>query len=437
MKTRIWILAAFVFGALAVGLLAFQRTRSAQARVVPGVIKPAVVRVAPLSERSYTMIEAFHGLIEAKSRVDMAFQIPGRLSQLGSEPGNEKGIHENDRVVKGQVLARLEPLRFEAAAQQASAKMEEAKASLSAAQAQISDAEARLADAKNEMNRVLQLKEKGVANQREIEKAETAVKIATAALDTGRAQLQAATASYESGRAHATMANVDLQDATLRAPMDALVAAAPVEIGQMITPAQRVITLVDISRVRLIAGVVERKLPLVRKGQKVNIEVQALSTQAATLADAKALSKPREGWITIVPPAADPVTGLFNVEIELDNTDGLLRPGMVGKASVSVMEKRAVALPLEAVTKIGDEYAAFFISDGYQVGLDLGAVGKASVNVPTPVARRVTFKPVAVDKDHLLVADVPEGLSRLVVEGQTRLTDGQPVQVLDTAVASQ
>jgi multidrug efflux pump subunit AcrA (membrane-fusion protein) len=226
------------------------------------------------------------------------------------------------------------------------------------------------------------------------------------------------------------MAGANAKYAVLRSPMKAIVANVPVEVGQMVMPGQSVMTLVDLTRVKLVLGVVERKLPLLRKGQRVQVEIQALAAQAAIVGDAKELTKPREGLVTIVPPAANSVTGLFNVEIELPNPESLLRAGMVGRAIVTVMERRALAVPADAVVRSGDKYLAFFVARGYNAGLDLGGLGKAAVTAPTTIARRVAIEPVSIDKDVYLVTGVPEGLDELIVEGQSRLSDGQPVTVV-------
>jgi RND family efflux transporter MFP subunit len=428
MKSRLLILLVLLAVVSSVGGLTVYRARAAEQRVPPAVIRPGVVRCETLRERTYTMTESFHGLISAKARVDMAFQIPGRISQLGET--KDCPIRENDRVEQGQVLAMLEPLRFQAAVEQAQAAMEQAKAAVASAQAKIAEAQAHLDDAKHELGRVQALKDKGAANPRECERAETDYKLMLAQCDGAKAELASASAQYESGRAAATVASVNLQDATLRAPMRALVARVPVELGQLVQPSQAVVTLVDLSRVKLIVGVVERKLPLVKKGQKVRIEIDALMAQANVDRTAGDLGKPRSGLITLVPPAADPTTGLFNVEIEMDNADGVLRPGMVGKAIVDLMERRAIAIPAEATARAGEDYYAYFVGEGYAAGLDVGALGRARIDVPTNVARKVTFRPVAVDKDCYLVTDAPAGLKQLIVEGQSRLTDGQPITIV-------
>jgi RND family efflux transporter MFP subunit len=436
LKSGFVILAVFALGALAVIAIASFRAARAEDQAITPVIRPAVVRAEALDIRTYEVTESFHGIIQANVRVDMAFQIAGRVTQLGADKSNP--IRENDTVKTGDVLAELEPQRYRAAVDAARAKVLAAQGDMNAAAAQVRDAEAKLDNAEKELARVRVLVEKKAIAPQELDKAEMNHSVAKAALENVKAKLASVTAVYTAGQAEEQIANANLQDATLKAPMPAMVAAVPVELGQMVQPSQPVVTLVDLSKVKLVVGVVERKLPVLRRGQKVKIDVQALAANRASMKDpeqAKALGKPRNGVITIVPPAADPVTGLFNVEIELDNADGLLRPGMIGKASVTVLEKKAIAIPADAVTKVGDQHYAYFVGLGYETGLDMGGLGKTSFTVPTRVARKLPINPVAIDHDFFLITDLPDTLDQLVVEGQTHLADGQPVRVLEEAVA--
>lgn len=397
-------------------------------------VEPAVVRCVPLRTRKYTMTESFYGLLEAKSKLDMSFQIAGQIVQLG--PDKDKPLREDDVVEEGQIIAMLDPARYEAAVEQSKAQMHEAQAMIAAADAEIADAEAWREDAGRELERIRKLHAAGSAHQREVDKADLQLKVNQAKLDSAKARRASAQATYNSAQAALTVAQVNLQDATLRAPMRGRVAFVPVKVGEMVQPGKTVMSLVDLSQVKLVIGVVERKLPLLKKGQKVRVQVEALSSQARMLRDASALAAPREGIVAVVPPAADPVTGLFNVEIELPNSDRLLKPGMVGRAQVSVMETEAFVIPADAAVRVGERAYAFFVGDTYTAGLNLGAIGKAAVNVPTTVARKIEFEPILFDSDDYLVAELPEGLNRLVVEGQERLNDGSPVRVVMDSVAN-
>jgi len=433
MKARLLIITVFagVLGLL--GLVGYYRAPVVVSGANLKAIQPAAVRVARLTERDYALTESFYGLIEANSRVDMAFQIVGRIQQLGRRKG--KPLTENQVVREGELIARLKPDRYEAAVEQAKATKAIAKAAMSTASADIAQVNAELQDAKSELLRLQQLKYRDATTTREVEKAELRVKVARAGLDRARANAAVAQASYRSALAEGKMAGVNLQDTVLRAPLKATVAAVPVEIGQMVSPGQSAVTLVDLSKVKLVIGVVERKVPLLREGQKVSVDILALSSQVDLLSDSRSVGEARRGVIAMVPPVADDQTGLFNVEIELKNGDGLLLPGMIGKATVEILKQRGIAVPASASVRRGDRAWAYFVSRGYRAGLKLGGVGSATVGVPAAVAKRVWFDPVIFDKEYYMVTSMPEELDQIIVEGHSRLHDGQTVKVIDALVS--
>ena len=430
MKSKILILLVFavvIGGAGLVGHIRAQQDGQPQKSLV---IPPAPVRCVTLERRSYQVKESFYGIIEANATVDMAFQIAGRVTQLGLT--SDQPLMENQEVLEGDVIALLEPTRYEAAVEQTDAAVDEARAAMDAAQAGVDQAQVQFEDTQRELERFRSLALRNAANNREVEKAEVDLRIAKAQLDSAHAQLAAALAEYKSARAAHTMANVNLQDSVLKAPMDATVAAIPAEVGQMVPAGTTVATLVDTTLVKLVLGVVESRLPLLREGQHVVVDVRALRAQSKLLSDSATLAGPRSGTVTVVPPTADPQTGLFNVEVNLENKDRSLRPGMVGKATIVVMEKQAVAIPAGAAVRSGDRAWAYFVTNGLRTGLDMGALGSVAVDVPTTVAKRVWFNPIAFDKDYYLIEEPPSGLELLIIEGQTRLRDGQTVRPLNT-----
>ncbi len=428
MKTRLVIILAFGITLGVILMIGAHRANRPLGVSANNTAKPASVRCAQLIKQNYTSTESFYGLIEAQIRVDMAFQIAGRIERLGNR--RDTPLKENQIIQEGSVIARLEPLRYEAAVQQANAAMETAKAEMATASAQIAQANAQLQDAKRDLRRLLRLRDRQATTSREVEKAKLQLQLAKAALESARAMLSSAQAAYRSARAASTMANVNLQDTVLTSPMKATVAAMPVEIGQMVEAGQTVATLMDLSKAKLVVGVVERKVPLLQEGQKVSVDVLALSSQADLLSDSDLLSQPHQGLITVVPPAADQDTGLFDVEIELDNEERLLRPGMIGKATVTVTEHRAFAIPASVAVRSGDRAWAMFVSRG--AGLDPEPVSKVNSDAPATVAQRVWFKPLLFDKEYYLVKELTDGLDQLIVEGHRHLEDGQAVRVIDT-----
>lgn len=416
------VLLVFSGCVILIGLIAFYRAHQARAVLTPTMARTAVVRCIPLETRTHVVTEEFYGRLEANVRVDLAFQVRGRISQLGSTVA--RSLATNDWVEKGQIIAAVEPDRYQAALDHADAEGEMAKAELARAEAGIAYAHAKLDVARQDLDHKRDMHKRGAANRHELTDAELASHSAEAALRSAKAQLEAASASYNASRSTLQIARVNLTDATIRAPSDALVARVHAEIGQTVQPGEPVITLVDLSRIKLVIGVVERKIPLIKRGQKVRVDVLALQSHARMLSDLKDLSGAQKGEVKVVPPAADPEDGLFKVEIELDNADRLLRPGMIARAAVTVLEKTGLAIPAHAAVAVRDKASAFFVTD-------LHVPDEARSDVPATVARRIEFEPLSVDRDFLLITDLPEGMDRLIVEGHSRLSDGQRVLVLD------
>lgn len=421
MKSRLLIILVFAGVLGLVALVGVYRASQVEPPSAPVSAAAKPVRYQTLERRSHAVTESFYGLIEADTRVDLAFQIPGRIQQLGPVPGQK--LEPDHRVQQGDVVARLAPERYEAQLAAARSQKAEAQAALAAAAAEITEARARLADAQQDQQRISSLLAANSATPRELDKANLAVDLAQAALERALAREASAQAAFRSAEAAEQVAQVNLEDATLIAPLDASVAQVDVELGTMIQPGQRVLSLVDLDRVNLVVGVVERKLPLLKVGQPVAVEVLALSHDAARAPGVADASSRREGRVSVVPPAADPVTGLFNVEIELANDDLALRPGMVGRADVEVLRVDAIAVPMAAARRQGDRATAYF----------------ADV-VSTPegdrtIARRVTFRPLAVAEDVYLVDAMPGDFARVIVEGQQGLADGQTINLIDAPVA--
>ena len=422
-----------VFLALCGGITAvgFHRAKEAKAMQVIPIIKPEVVRCAPLEVRPYSVTESFHGRIHAKTELSMAFQIQGRLAQIGEN--DEHILKENDMVEKGDVIAMLEPARFKAAVAQAMAQRNEASAEMQAADGAVTQAKAVMDDAKREYDRQVLLKSQNAGTALAMDRAETAFKIATAQHDVAKARYERAVATYDSANAMLTVANVNHDDAVLKAPIRGKIAALPLKVGSMIRPGDLVVRLVDMSKVKLIIGVVQSKRPQLSEGQSVSVEVLAINAAAQAAHGSETKTAPRVGVVTMVPPAANAVTGLFDVEIELENADGLLKPGMIAKATIALRDDaEVVAVPAEAVKRKGNKLTAFFVSEGLTVGLNLGAIGKTELTVPTMVVHEFTIEKAVLVEDRYLISGLPPGISHLVVEGQTRISDGKPVLVVNS-----
>ena len=425
-RIKIIVILTIVLGALL--LLYIGRGTSERANAAVPSSRPVPVRCIKLVRRSHAVTESFYGFIEPSKRVELAFEIAGRIARLGST--EHSGLIKGARVAPGDVLASLDPTRYVAAVAEAHARMERAEAERDAARSLVDHAQVSLKDDSEEHARMQQIFDRSAASRRELHKSELSVTIARIQLDHATSQLTAASAAHDAAVAAMTLAEANRRDTVLRATIPGRVSEVHIEVGEMIASSEPVIIVIDISTVKLVIGVAERKLPLLREGQHASVKVEAFSTGSLLVEDGSFVPGPLQGRVTLVPPAADSVTGLFNIEIELPNTQDLLRPGMIGKATVIIAEKMAVAIPAEAVVDTGHSAWVFCVDDPFRAGLssdrEMPSDSQYSLH-----ARRVMIKPSLIRGDWYLVDDFPRGFKQLVIEGQTRLVDGQRVSVLD------
>ncbi|MCB9846835.1 MAG: efflux RND transporter periplasmic adaptor subunit [Phycisphaeraceae bacterium] len=423
MKTRLIIVLVFVAFFAFVGVIAVARLdarREARETAPPPEAVP--VRLAPLATRPYALTEKLYGVIEARAAVDMSFIIAGRISLLGPDASkdNPVTIDEGVRVRRGETLAVLDPERYDAAVDSAFAELSRAEATLERTNAQIAEATAQESDLLAELERTRTALDRGAGTERDLDRAQRLAQAATARRQSVEAQRSADIAQIRAAEAMLATANAQREDATLRAPFDGVIAALHVEPGETVSPGKVVLSIIDDRQVRLRAGIVERKAPLIREGQAAHVTVRALEGQASLVR--AGVPESIEGVVTLVTPSADPATGLFGLEITIDNDPdsveggrGWLRPGMIGRATIRLAERELMLVPEEAALDLDGQLCVF---------LAQRAESGELVSALTPI------NPIASDDRYYLLETPPRGAG-LVIEGQTMCIDGEPIREVE------
>lgn len=384
--------------------------------------QPIVIRCMKVKPQPHVLTEVFYGFIEPIASVEVAFEVSGRIDRLGESWSSAR--LQGTRVVAGDVLAAIEPSRYVAAFNRATAQVDLAQAEVAAAESRVANARAVRDDAAADLNRMRQVFQNSAASINEVHKSELALEIAQMQHDHAISQRDSAIAALDIAVAELAQSEANRRATNLAAPLTGLVSAVHVEVGETISPADAVATLVDISTVKLIIGVVEQKLLLLEEGQPVNVEVNALSARSKLL-NARSDDTPIfTGHVTTIAPAADPVTGLFEVEIELPNEGERLRPGMIGKAVVSIAETKALAVPRDAVVEAGHTAWLFCVD-----GLDFSSTA-ASMPMPLVRVHRVLIDPDSLRGSEYIIEEFPVDLEYLVIDDPAQLVDGQHVRVL-------
>jgi RND family efflux transporter MFP subunit len=191
-----------------------------------------------------------------------------------------------------------------------------------------------------------------------------------------------------------------LDDASITAPISGIISSRGVEPQTMMLGNVAPFTIIAIETVLVHVNVTETIVNRVENGQRVTVNISAAS------------DIPFLGEVITVSPAADPMTQTFSVEIELDNRDNLLRPGMFAEAFfVRDQASDTIIVPRGAVL-LDEGRPIVYIADG-----------------ETAVRREVELGIDAGAEIQILSGIEPGEM--LIVTGQTFVRDGSLIVIVD------
>jgi len=195
----------------------------------------------------------------------------------------------------------------------------------------IAQAQAQLAQADREYTRWKTLAEKGIAPRASADQY-------LAARDTARAALAAASAQK--------------LDKVIRAPFSGRVGISDIAPGALISPGTPIVSLDDVSVIRVDFSVPDRYLPILREGLTITAKPDALPGQVFT------------GRIAQIDTRIDPATRALKARAEFPNGDGRLKPGMLIKVGIDQGQHQGVAVPESAIQFEGNQASVFLAAKG-------------------------------------------------------------------------
>jgi cobalt-zinc-cadmium efflux system membrane fusion protein len=183
----------------------------------------------------------------------------------------------------------------------------------------------------------------GVVPRREVEEADAAAVAAAADLRAAEAGLRALGATTDESPAE------DIAQLPLRAPVAGTVIERDVARGQMVEPARVLFRVADLSRLWLTVHAFERDAVRVEPGATARVSLAALPGRAVS------------GTVALVGRRVDPGSRTVDVRVELDNPDGVLRPGMSASAWLPFGEAASmvVAVPAAALQRVAEGWVVF------------------------------------------------------------------------------
>ncbi|MEM8865485.1 MAG: efflux RND transporter periplasmic adaptor subunit, partial [Planctomycetota bacterium] len=289
-------------------------------------VRTATVRVEAVQQR-----QAVTGSLRAVARGDVAALEEGRLTELT--------VREGQPVAAGQVIARVDARRLQAAKR-------EAQASRRVALAGVKRAKATAFRTRADLERARPLLSSGAITDQEFDTLQADYRIALAEIESTQ---QSVSQIEESIR----LIDVRLDDTTIEAPYDATVVARHVEPGDWVRPGDALLTLVSTGPIEAWLEVPERFAEAVdRFGDSAVVRTHAAGLSGKVLATRRVADVNRR-------------VRTMNLVVTLDNPTGLLTPGMSVDAWLAVGENaEQLTVPKDAIVRRNGRPYVFAIAEG-------------------------------------------------------------------------
>ena len=317
--------------------------------------QPAAVRTVPVASVAVTAQTRAVGVLAPRDEIRLAFKVGGVVDSVRVESG--------DLVRKGQVLAELKRAEVDATVSQATEGAEKAR---------------------RDLDRAKQLRSDEVATEE---------------------QVQDLTSAYNVARTNLDVARFNARFARIEAPADGIVLARLAQADELVQGGQPVLVVGDTSTGWVVkTALADRDAVRVDLGGAAEVTFDAFPGQTFP------------GTVSRIAAASDPMTGTFEVEIDVSANGARFVRGLVGKVTLDLAAAGAAAatlIPVAALVEANGPAATVYVLDSRAT-----AVRRKQVTVGAIVGDRV-----------IVSAGLEPG-ERVITDGAAWLTDGRAVRVV-------
>jgi len=262
------------------------------------------------------------GSINAVTTVLVGSQVSGTIAKLHAD--------FNTRVHKGDILALIDPRLFQGALLQAKADLESARANIVAAEATVEKLRASQVQARADLTRAEALLKDQAMTGQEADLARTNFAIAKSSVDAAVAAVTQAKAQVTQKEAAVAVAQTNLDYTVIRSPIDGIVVARNVDVGQTVAAslaAPTIFTIAqDLTKMQLYAKTDESEVGRIRVGEAVTFKVDAFPKETFT----GVVSQMRMNATTV----QNVVT--YDAIIDFQNPELKIFPGMTAYVTIPV-----------------------------------------------------------------------------------------------------
>jgi membrane fusion protein (multidrug efflux system) len=218
------------------------------------------------------------------------------------------------------------------------------------------------------------------------------------------ADLEARKTGMQTAKADLEHAELQFSRCAITAPMDGIVKKLDAKIGLLLAVGDPIADILEINRLKAVIGIPESDVNAIRHLDTVELSLQALDGEKIF------------GRTHFLSPSPDSVARLYELELEIDNRDGRILPGMFVRADIiKKTVNNAIAIPFYSVISRNDEQFVYVENDGV-----------------------VTKKIVRLGIMEKWMVEITDGLTegdKLVVEGHRDVENGQEVRVVKAATS--
>ncbi|WP_297421917.1 efflux RND transporter periplasmic adaptor subunit [Clostridium sp.] len=210
---------------------------------------------------------------------------------------------------------------------------------------------------------------------------------------------QAAEAALEQAQAGVSAVQIQINNATITAPIAGVVSEKAVEVGELASGQSGSVTIIDSSSLEAEINIPDKMLEKIKVGLSVPVTINAL-------ADAKIV-----GVIDNISPNTSSKNNFYVVKVKIDNSNGDIKAGMFAKISLPAEKKDNILMVPNETIKMENGV-------NYLYTVDNGEVKKISVETG-----------ISNEKFTEVTGKVQEGLD-VITEGQNLLSDGEKVNLV-------
>lgn len=359
-----------------IGLLAILTVCSCNEKKESGAKAPTRVKTEVVGINAITPQQQYVGIVEENEATAVSFTSMGVVRRVL--------VNEGQYVHRGQLLAEMDATTM-------NNSVEVARASTSQARDMVAQAQSAYDQAKDAYDRMKLLHDNGSLPEIKWIEVETRLQQAETALRTAQAGVRSASAAEK-------IAQKGLADTRLIAPVSGIIGHKQVVAGETALPSQSVVTILDISSVKVKISVPEQEMSRITAQTPSHIVVDAANRQVNGGRIEKGVQ-------------ADAMTHTYDIRIHVANPERKLLPGMVASVTLGDGDynRNAITVPVTSVQKKSD--GTLFV---WTVSAD-NTAHRTPVSIGHPAGNRVA---------------ITQGLGhnqRIVVEGYQKLSEGTKV----------